>query len=70
MKEVIDNEINNNRRDCVYIPHSYVVNEDSRTTKLRVSSTNYSGNVEKMERGIFESISGQSYVTSTSQGWY
>ncbi|XP_025192847.1 uncharacterized protein LOC112592900 [Melanaphis sacchari] len=36
MEEVINNEINNDGRDCVYIPHSYVVNEDSRTTKLRV----------------------------------
>jgi hypothetical protein len=36
MEEVIDNEINIDRRDYVYIPHSYVVNEDSRTTKLRV----------------------------------
>jgi len=36
MEEVIDNDVNINRRDCVYILHSYVVNEDSRTTKLSV----------------------------------
>jgi len=36
MEEIIDNEINNDRRDCVYIPHSCVVNEDGRTIKLRV----------------------------------
>jgi len=36
MEKVIENAINIDGRDSVYIPHSYVVNEDSRTTKLRV----------------------------------
>lgn len=36
MEEVNDRDINNDGHDCVYIPHSYVINVDSRTTKLRV----------------------------------
>lgn len=36
MEEVVGEEINRDGCDCVYIPHSYVINENSRTTKLRV----------------------------------
>ncbi|XP_060873873.1 uncharacterized protein LOC132947602 [Metopolophium dirhodum] len=36
MEEVNDRDINNDGHDCVYITYSYVINADSRTTKLRV----------------------------------